>query len=273
MARQNTSAPPANTIPPTQDSSYIMSIAQGNPAQQAAAMNQTLPFPPIPPPVNVPAAAATFAQPSLQGPNVAQNFASNPFVPQQIIPPANLDPTLQQQLLLIKALADQGIPTDRIPEIIRTMMSGQGPSTGIGGTHPPAPMQFAAQNQNQILQTGWSTRSDESRDRNGYPEPVRSPQGRFGGRRSRSRSPRAWNSRDSPASRRLEEQNFEYDRESPGRNRGDDRGRGRGGRGNDYRQRSPPRRGRSPTPPRSNGNANKWIGHDATLGQGKIKGM
>jgi len=276
MARQNTSAPPANPTPLPQASSYNISSAQNNVAQQASALPPNLPFLAFPPPVNVPA-AVTFAPQSQGSTNGAQNFASNqtnPFaaaqsVAQPVAPPAGLDP---QQWILIKALADQGLTPDKIAGVISQMaIQGQGPPMlGAGGIPPPP--QFAAQNQNHNAQNSWGARPEESRDRNGYHEAVRSPPGQHR-RRSRSRSPaRAWNARDSPASRRRDEQNFDYERDSPGRNRGDDRGRGRG-RGNDYRQRSPPRRGRSPSPPpRANGGGNKWVDYDNSIGSGKIKG-
>ncbi len=275
MAAQNTSAPSANPTPP-KDSPFNVSNSQSNPAQQVAAFNQGISFPPIPQPVNVPAAAATFA--SQGASNGAQNFASNqtnPFAAAPpIVPPPALDPAVQQQLMLIKALSVQGFPTDKIAGIIAAM-GNQGPPLMGAGAVPPPPPQFAAQNPNPNAQNGWGARPEESRDRdgNGYHEAVRSPPGRYR-RRSRSRSPPpTWNARDSPASRRRDEPNYDYDRDSPGRSRGDDRGRGRG-RGNDYRQRSPPRRGRSPSPPsRSNGAGSKWIGHDATIPKGNIKGM
>ncbi len=273
MARQNASAPPANPSPP-KDSQYNVSNLQSNPAQQVA-FNQGVLFPSIPPPVNVPAAPATFA--SQGASNGAQNFASNQTIPfaaaPPIVPPAALDPAVHQQLMLIKALSDQGFPPDKIAGIIAAM-GNQGPPLMGAGAVPPPPPQFAAQNSISNAQNGWGARPDESRDRNGngYHEAVRSPPGRHRNR-SRSRSPPAWNARDSPASRRHDEPNYDYDRDSPGRSRGDDRGRGRG-RGNDYRQRSPPRRGRSLSPPlRSNGAGSKWVGHDASIPKGSIKGM
>jgi protein NRD1 len=275
MARQNNTAPPANLNPP-HDSQYNVSNSQSNPAQQLAAFNQGIPFPAIPPPVNVPAAAATFASQGTS--NVAQNFASNqtnPFAAAPpIVPPSALDPAVQQQLMLMKALSDQGFTPDKIAGIIAAMGNSAPPMMGAGTLLPPPP-QFAAQNPNPSAQNSWAARPEESRDRNvnGYHEAVGSPHGRYH-RRSRSRSPPpVWNARDSPASRRRDEANYDYGRDSPGRSRGDDRSRGRG-RGNDYRQRSPPRRGRSPSPPaRSNGVASKWIGHDATIPKGNIKGM
>ncbi|KAH6670761.1 hypothetical protein B0J14DRAFT_702795 [Halenospora varia] len=271
MARQNTAAPPTSA---PQNNSYNVSNAYNNPAQLAAAMNQAAPVLAFPPPVNVPAPPATFAsQPQAQN-NVPQNYASNqnPYAavpPPPLVPAGALDPAMQQHILLIKGLADQGFSPDKIATILQTL----GPNLGTGGLPPPPP-QFAPQNQDHIahnVQNGWGPRPDEARDRNGFQErePVRSPPNRYR-QRSRSRSPvRGWDARDSPGARRHAEQNFDYDRErnSPGQNRGDDRGRR--GRGNDYRQRSPVRRQRSPTPPRSGGQ--KWVGHEPSIGKGNIK--
>jgi protein NRD1 len=270
MARQSGQGapnPPALTQP--QENSYNMPIAQSNPAPQIAA--NRLQFPPIPPSVNVPTPMATFAQQPQGGSNGVQASANNqtlPFAaPSPVVSsPFNvLDPAAQQQLMLIKALADQGFTPDKIAGVI-TAMGGQGlapppPPVGAGG-FPPPPPQFAAQNLN-----GWGSRSEESRD---HIDPVRSPHGRFGGRRSRSRSPvSTWNARDSPNSRRREP-DFDFG----DRNRGGDRGRGRGSRGgmDDYRQRSPARR-RSPSPPETNGGGKKWIEYDNSIPKGSIKGM
>lgn len=272
LARQNAST--------SADNSYSVSNTHHN---GAPAANQTVPFPHVPQPVNVP--AASFAsQPPYQGASngaYAQSFASNQTNPNTfaaappVVQPGGLDPALQQQILLVKALADQGLTTEQIQAVL---------AVGAGGL-PQAPQPFAAQqqsqNQNQNVQNGWNgaaaSRPDDSRDYNGYHdrEAVRSPPNRYR-QRSRSRSPpRAWNS---PASRRRDESNtYDFDRNSPARNRGDERGRGgagRGGaaRGNDYRQRSPARRGRSPSPPRSRGAGQKWIDHDSSIPKGSIKG-
>jgi protein NRD1 len=278
MARQqNAAASAANPSAQSQnqDSLYKVPNAQNNPAQQLPALNQSLPLQPTPPPVNVPAPGATFAS-QIPGANGgAQNFASNQPNPYAaappMLPPTTLDPAVQQQLVLIKTLSDAGIAPDQIAGVIARLGSQGGAAGGLLGA-----AQFPAQNANananaQNGPNGWGARPDESRDRSGYHEGARSP-GRYR-RRSRSASPsRAWNARDSPASRRRDEAGYDYGRDSPGRNR-DDRGRGgRAGRGNEYRQRSPPRRGRSPTPPRPHG-GEKWVGHDATIPKGHIKGM
>lgn len=275
IARQNTSAASNTPNAQTQNSSHNVSNAQSNAAQPVAAFPQTAPFPPFSQPVNVPAAAATFAS---HGPsNGVQNAFSNqtnsfpgmpPIVPPQ---PGGVD---QQTAMLVKMLADRGMTAEQIAGII-----APGAQTGL----PAPPPQFPVQNPNQIAQNGQNgrgVRPDESRDRNGFHEreSLRSPPYR---RRSRSPSPsRGWNVHGSPASRRRDDQNFDYgrNRDSPGRSRDEDRGgRGGRGRGNEYRQRSPPRRrGRSPTPPRSRdsyGSGRKWIDYDATIPKGSIKGM
>jgi protein NRD1 len=282
MARQNTSAASANSNAQNQDSSFKVSNGQSNPAHQATVLNQpqNLQLPHVSPPVNVPAPAATFAS---QAPNhAAQSFPSNPNLftgPPPLVPPTALDPAVQHQLIVIKMLKEQGIPDDKIPVVLAAMSSQGLGALGAGGFPPPVPVpQFPVQNQNQSAQNsqnGWGTRQqDESRDRdrNGL-ESVRSPD-RYR-RRSRSRSPpRGWNARDSSPSRRRDGPSYDYERDSPGRNRGgDDRGRGGRPRGNEYRQRSPPRRGRSPTPPRSHSGGDKWVGHDNSIGKNNIKGM
>ncbi|OWP03885.1 hypothetical protein B2J93_4827 [Marssonina coronariae] len=262
MARQNTAAAPATQLPQPVDSLYNVSNGQNNTAQQVPAFNQ--PSFPLPLPVNVPVQAASFAQGSGNGSQSYINNVPLPAAPPVVPAPTAYDPVVQQQYLLIKALADQGIPSDQIATIIAAM--GQ----GVGGQPLPP---FAAQNQNAIAQNSWGARLEESRDRSSFGEAARSPQGHFR-RRSRSRSPKPeWNSRDSPASRRREEQHFDYGRRSPGRNRGNDE-RGRGGRdgaGNEYRQRSPPRRDQSSTPPRANNGIQKWVGYDSAIPAGSIK--
>lgn len=282
MARQNTSAAPTNLNAQNPDSSFQVPNGQNNSVQQPSALNQqhNLQLPQIPPPVNLPAPAAAFA-PQVQAQNHgAQSFPSNtiPFVGMpSVVPPPALDPVVQQQLLLIKTLTDQGIPADKIPSILAALgPQGLAALGGAGGFPSIAPPQFPVQGQNQSVQNGqngWGARQpDESRDRdrNG-PESVRSPNGYRG--RSRSRSPQGrWNARDSPPPHRRDGLQFDYERDSPGRTRGGDyRGRGGRTRGNEYRQRSPPRRQRSPTPTRIHGGGEKWIAHDSSIGSNNIK--
>ncbi|RDL38252.1 uncharacterized protein BP5553_02592 [Venustampulla echinocandica] len=295
LARQNAAAAlPATATQPQaqaqQDNPYNIPMphAQNNPAQHMAAINQTVPFQPTaaPAPVNVPAPAAAYPSQSQVPNSGAQNFASNQANPYAyagappVVSPAALDPAVQQQFVLIKALADQGFTPDKIAGIMAAMGQG-GVAPGAGGV-PPQASQYLPQHQNQIqnqntanAQPGWGPRPDESRDHNGYldREAGRSPPGRYR-QRSRSRSPaRGWGARDSPTVQRHDDYGYDRERDSPGQARGDDRsGRGRGGRGNEYRQRSPPRRGgRSPSPPRHGYGGQKWVSHDATLKSGTIK--
>lgn len=256
-ARQNPAPVPVSSAPPV--NSYNVSHAQNNPTQPAQAMNQSLPFSVAPPqPVNAP---VTSMPAYSQGPsNGMPNFASNPNPfpgAAPINPPASLDPATQQQVALIKALAATGVPAEQIAGILAAM------GNQAAGAQP-APF---AQNQSAHTQNSWGAR-DDARDRNGFHDTMRSPPGRYR-RRSRSPSPqRGWGGRDSPSSRRRDD----YDRESPVRMRGaDDRGRSGRGRGNEYRQRSPQRR-RSNTPPRVSSGGPKWVGHDASIGKGNIKG-
>jgi protein NRD1 len=177
------------------------------------------------------------------------------------------NPTVQ----LVAALAAQGIPIDKIASVIQLM--GQGGAAPAAA--PPAPQVPPVPQMPQPAQTGYAapppagahgsgpapwevSRPDESRDRNGYHDSMRSP-GRPRGR-SRSRSPRGWDARGSPRTRN--DRGFEYGR--------DDRDHGRGGRMPDYRQRSPPRRG-PPSPEPEPTQKEKWVEYDNTLPPGTIK--
>jgi protein NRD1 len=272
MARQNTSVPSASATVPAPSSSYNMPSmpnVPNVPLQQMASINPTFPFPPSTQSVNMPAPAATFASQSHGTSSSAQNFPSNPAAPYGTVAPPlpqETNTALQQQILIFKTLADQGIPQDQWAGVIAAL--------NAAGGLLPQPQIPANQNQN-----GWGARPEDSRDRNGYAEPIRSPPGRYR-RRSRSPSPaRAWGARDSPSSRRRDEQGYgDYDRgrDSPGRGLVDERGRGRG---NEYRQRSPrARRGRSPTPPGNyekgqiTRSGEKWVEYDPTIGKENIKG-
>lgn len=263
MARQN-AAPQAPAYPAypggqNQDSLYTMPNAQNN---QVAALTQSLQVPSAAPPVNVSGHGAGFAQ-HLHGANgAAQNYASNlpnPYTAAPAIAPSvTLDPAVQQQLVLIKSLSDAGIPPDQIAGIIAQLGNQGGAAGGVPNPQYPS--------QNPGAQNGWSARPEESRDQHAYPGGVRS-EGQYR-RRSRSPSPhRGWNARDSPNPRRRDD-GYENVRDSPGLNRDG----GRGGRA-DYRQRSPHRRGHSESPPTGYSGGEKWVGHDASIPKGSIKGM
>lgn len=241
MARQssNSSAAPSTSVP----AAAAHSIPVSAPPPVAA-----VPLPQLQQPM-YPAAANALAVPF---PNAQGYGQTTPSVPPQQYPPAPAAPVLagsvdsntQQQILLIKALADQGVPFDKIPAIIQSIGNGAVPPSGPGApipapasTYPPAPQP-------------WQSAGGGPRGEHGYGDygaPDRN------NRRSRSRSP---------------------DQGYGGRGRDDGRGsppRDRGAkRGNDYRQRSPPgRRGNSPSsefPP-----VERWIEFDSSLPPGTIR--
>ncbi|EHK15997.1 uncharacterized protein TRIVIDRAFT_39580 [Trichoderma virens Gv29-8] len=281
IARQNTSAAPSNQSLPAPAASYSMPSAASNapPASAtppglsqalASAIPQLQPhqsYPPAAQPVNV--SSLPFSLTQMLGQNApsampaSASNPSNPYAAASAAPPAGgagLDPNVQQQIMLIKALADQGVPFDKIPALIQSMTAATG-TGGFPASQPPAPVP-AAQGTFPSAQQPWATAASGPAPDQGYQDSVRSP--RYRGR-SRSRSPeRGWNARGSPRGGR------EYGRNSPPRGRMDDRDRnGRGG--NDYRQRSPRgRHGRSPSPPQEL-QQEKWVEFDPTLPSGHIK--
>jgi protein NRD1 len=277
MARQNTTAASANPSVPAQDNSYNMLPAHNNTAQRVASLNPTYPFPSSTQSVNVPPPAAPVFAQQPQGTNItAPAFPSNQNG--GVAPPAaqgTVNPALQQQLMILKTLADTGVPQEQwggiIAALTATSSSQAIPAVATNGVNaaPPA-LQFGGPN---AAPNSWGPRPDESRDRSGYNDGSRTPPGRYR-RRSRSPSPqRGWNARDSPASRRRDEYG-DFGRDSPGHGRNDDVR----GRGYDYRQRSPPpRRNRSNSPPRNfydgRMGGEKWVDFDSTITKGSIKGQ
>lgn len=292
MARQNsaaTAAPTAATAAPNVSASvsapaqnipYSMLSAQrnGSGSQHVAPLNPPNIYPPTAQSVIQPATlAAAFNAPQSNG---AQNYPSNPSMPSgagaaAVPPPAmNFNPDLQRQVMLLKTLADAGVPQDQWGGIIAALtQAGPAMANGANAAMSPAAGQYAGGTMNQTAPPAWAPRPDESRDRNGLGQNMRSPQGqgRFRGR-SRSPSPnRAWKPRDSPDSyRRGDPQYGDIGQNSPGYGRDDARGRQ-----NEYRQRSPMRRGRSPSPPRGfydgRSGGEKWVDFDPTIPKGSIK--
>ncbi|KAG6039375.1 hypothetical protein E4U41_002765 [Claviceps citrina] len=284
IARQNTSAPSSsNTNPvagngtlPVPASSYNM-LSAGLPqpvssstipqAQQPAHPS----YPPTSQAVNMP--SLPFPLPQMQAQSspspILHNVGNPPNLYNMAIPTVTpstggsaLDSGVQQQILLIKALADQGVPFDKIPALIQSMTNNSNPASStapLSVFQPPVP---AAQGTFPTsAQQAWghpAPVSADGRDRS-YQDEMRSP--RYHGR-SRSRSPdRGWGSRDSPRG------GGGRDRGSHGRN-SPPNGRG----GSDYRQRSPPgRRVRSPTPDDSLPHVDRWLEYDSSLPSGTIK--
>ncbi|KAF5550621.1 Rpb7-binding seb1 [Fusarium napiforme] len=265
LARQNTTAPPANPLPaPTAP----YSLPAGAPTQPVSSATPPVLYPPASQPVNVP--SLPFSLPHMGAQNgytgSPLNIPSNPPNPVNgampgVAPGLGLDPGTQQQIILIKALADQGIPFDKIPALIQSM-GGPGAAAAAGAppAQQPAPYAQSPQIPGQAAWGGPSGKPEDSR-MPGYGH-TRSPP-RFHGR-SRSRSPdRGWGGRGSPRNGR---DRLDYARDSPNRGRHDDR------RGGEYRQRSPHgHRGRSETPLHEQGSADKWVEYDPNLPSGHIK--
>jgi len=270
--------------------------SQSNGSGPPAPLNMAAPsgipyFPPTSqpaPPVNYASQAPAYPSLGLTAPPVqapvlpvaaagAVSSASNPTV----VPAAN-HATVQ----LLATLMAQGVPLDKLADVVKAL----GQNTAAAPT-APAPQVSQLAQMPLPTQTGYAgpppatapvaappgpapwemPRVHDTRDRNGYHDPQRSP-GRQRGR-SRSRSPRGWDARDSPRTARGNDRDRGYDYgrpNSPGRSRPDDQER-RGGYMPDYRQRSPPaRRGPSPSD-REPVQSEKWIEMDYNLPPGCIK--
>lgn len=271
LARQKTSAPPSNPAQPAPAAPpYAMPSVAAQPASSSVPPAQPAMAypPPVSQPVNMPSLPFSLPQmPGQNAPAAAPPSLANAFGAAQNLPPPTpqggqaLDQNTQQQIMLIKALADQGVPFDKIPALIQTLTAAG--AAGAAPTQPPAsappnpygvpapqPWQAPAQPPQSV---------SDPRDR--FRDAVRSPP-RFG-QRSRSRSPdRGWGARGSPRGR----DRADHARNSP---HGDDR---YGRRGGDYRQRSPPgRRGRSPSPSSNFPPVERWIEYDPSLPSGHIR--
>ncbi|KAI0433275.1 hypothetical protein F5Y09DRAFT_352031 [Xylaria sp. FL1042] len=286
IARQNITAPPASASVPAATSPFSIPLTQqGAVAQQPALQTTTQSQSSTPAPATFPAAAHPISVPSLPYQYVPQAQTQAPIQAQSFAPPVTtsnqapgfpgvapgaptpaaaggVDPNVQQQLMLIKLLSDQGVPMDKIPLIIAGIQNSTGASAAVPPSAPPSmPPQPQLQPGQQPYGSLWGQegyRPDESRDRSF--NQVRSPP-RYHDR-SRSRSPpRHWDQRGRDYGG--------FGPNSPGGGRMDDRDR----RGRDYRQRSPPgRRGRSPTPPQDFPRPGaKWVEIDRSLPQGHIK--
>lgn len=305
MAKQSAAATPpppppppqnANNGLPAQDLTHITPSTQivGSHAIPAPVVTQGPMFPPTSQAMNPSLAGLNMASPfaafnlnGLGAPSTSQAPSTPmPAYPAMPAPQANSagGEALQQQLMLIQFLMQQGIPQEQWAPIIAALNAGSANISnpnlagGVGGVGAGVmagwPLQAGAPN---LWNQG---RNDApSRDRHDAGDShMRSPTGRY--HRDRSRSPPAWGrDRDASPPRRRDSPIYgEYDG-----GRGDPydrRGKGRGGRGreHDYRQRSPPggRRARSPgTPDRyalPPGGGPKWVDHDSTIGPDSIKG-
>lgn len=274
IARQNTSAPGSfNTgkasLPVPAASYNMLSSGLPQPVSSSTIPQAQQPahpsYPPTSQAVNMPSLPFSIPQMPAHGAHSSMlHSTSNAYnMANPAAPPAGgsaLDSGVQQQILLIKALADQGVPFDKIPALIQSMTASSNPASS---TAPPStfqpPVPAAQGTFSTSAQQPWGPPAPvpgDGRD-GGYQDGMRSP--RYHGR-SRSRSPdRGWGSHDSPRG---------------GRNRG---GHGRssppnGRGGNDYRQRSPAgRRGRSPTPDDGLPHVDRWVEYDSSVPSGSIK--
>ncbi|KAL8755479.1 MAG: hypothetical protein Q9184_004787 [Pyrenodesmia sp. 2 TL-2023] len=274
MAKTNTGA--------SQNSTSNVTNSQ-NPFSQniPAPVNQALSVPPVSQAVGVPGANAASPYAALSNgpgsfpPNHSGGQANMQFPP-AMPPHANgaqtMTPEIQQQLQILQALQAQGVPQDQWANVLSVLMAG-GAGAGAGAGAP---------NVNAAPQQGWPQNGgggygDQSRDRNGLRnQSMQSPSGRFRDARSRSRSPSAWDRRGnaSPPRRRDSPVYGEYGRDARNNERAG-YGRSDRGRGNAYRQRSPDRQRRSPSPRRLGNDlpppGPKFVDFDPNLRQGMIK--
>ncbi|KAI0536890.1 hypothetical protein GGR58DRAFT_373231 [Xylaria digitata] len=287
IARQNITAPPPSVSVPAAASPFNIPPTQQSAVAQQPALQTTQSQTSTPAPAPFPAVAHPINVPSLPYPYTPQAQTQAPIQSQPFVPPVTasnqvpgfpgvasgapsaaaaggVDPNIQQQVMLIKLLADQGVPVDKIPLIIAGIQNGGATGATVPQSVPPSmPPQPQLQPGQQPYGSSWgqdSFRQDESRDRSF--NQVRSPP-RYHDR-SRSRSPpRHWDQRGRDYGG--------FGPNSPGGGRMDDRDRR--GRGAEYRQRSPQgRHGRSPTPPQDFPRPGaKWVEIDRSLPQGHIK--
>ncbi|KAI4122766.1 MAG: hypothetical protein LQ338_005624 [Usnochroma carphineum] len=264
MAKTNTGALQASNVANLQNSF---------PQNMPASVNQAPSVPPIArvPEANSASPFAAMSHASGNFPSIHSGGQPNMQAPPIMHPQANgapaMTPEIQQQLQILQALQAQGVPQDQWANVLSVLMAGGAAA--------------AASNASSAPQQGWQQTAggygDPSRDRNGFKnQSVHSPSGRFRDPRSRSRSPSAWDRRGnaSPPRRRDSPVYGEYGRDA----RNSDRagyGRSERGRGNAYRQRSPDRSHRSPSPRRSGSvlppPGPKMVEHDSSLRQGTIK--
>ncbi|KAI4105944.1 MAG: hypothetical protein LQ339_003262 [Xanthoria mediterranea] len=287
----------ANGAPPADTSAILKALADmaktntGTPVQAGASNVTDFPnsFPQnVSAPVNqapsVPPASravgAVGAPPFMGSSSVSGNFPPNiPPQPPNVQLPAPMPvqgngapamtPEVQQQLEILKALQAQGVPQDQWATVLSVVMAQ---ASGA------APNQQAAPPRHGWQQAG-AGYGDQSRDGNSFDkQSLRSPSGRLRNPRSRSRSPVAWDRRNASPPRRRDSPVYgEYARDAHNTDRGafgrSDRGRG----GNQFRQRSPDRNRRSPSPRRASHERGlpapgpKMVEYDPNLRQGTIK--
>ena len=270
MAKQNPTAAVAAGSS-TQGSSNNVTFPQNLfPQNMPSSVNPATSLPPPVQAVNVPGAVnGVFSYPGM---NATSNFLQSlpngqpnmQAVPPPIMPQGNLSvppEALQQQLQILQALRAQGVPPDQWAAVLSVLTANAPSSAPVA--NPPS---FAA--------GAFGAKDDQSRDRNGHEQYMRSPPDRY---RRRSRSPPSYDrGRESPPRRRNSPVYGEYGNDRNGRGGDYSRHGGTRGRGNAYRQRSPDRFRRSPSPRRQEQElpvpGPKWIEYDRSIGEGMIKG-
>ena len=274
MAKSNTAAPAAPGIPAQASSNNVTNSQSAYPHNVPSSVNQA---PPMPQAVNIPGGPngvlSSFA--GLNFPQIQSNGQPSMQAVPQPMPSqgtASVTPeSLQQQLQLLQLLQAQNVPQEQWAPLLAVLMSN-----GAG----------MASNGNPAAQSGWPQaggygvgRDDpQSRDRNGYNDQyMRSPPNRYRNPRSRSRSPTGWDRRREPSPPRRRDSPV-YGEYGANGSRGD-YGRGKAGargRGNGFRQRSPDRFRRSPSPYHQEQTlpppGPKWVEYDPSIGKDMIKG-
>ncbi|KAL8791383.1 MAG: hypothetical protein Q9195_005921 [Heterodermia aff. obscurata] len=268
MAKTNTAA---SGMASQASSSNVTNPQNAYPQNVPSSVNQA-PSVPSNQPVGIPGASNSALQ--LAGISNTPSSTQNPPVSsngQSVVQGAAAAPGLpdvQQQVALLQYFQSQGVPQDQLVTALTMVMAN-------GGNLPPPPS-----NNYPAQQPGWQQSqgygNEQSRDQNGYNDQyLRSPPDQSRKTRARSRSPRAWdNRRDASPPRRRRDSPVYGDYDAGREGRGSN-GRGGRGRADGYRQRSPDRFRRSPSP-RRQGNAlpppgPKLIEYDYTLGSDRIK--
>ena len=275
IARQNTTAAQSNANVPATAPSYVAPGAGAGPSGSISIPGMPpLPYASAPPtqpssqpmsmhalPFSVPPAAQPTYPPAQAPlgalPTGATGLASTfmPGYPGASAPPPPvaapaagaalpLDPKVQQQLALITTLMSQGLPADQITKIVQQVMATSATPAAASAPQP-------GQQNGSYPGLGAAPSWDSGRDSNGH-NSMRSPRQNRG--RSRSRSPRGWDARNSPRGRG-NDRGYEY-------GRSEDR---------DYRQRSPADRREPSLPSQEPQEVQKWVDYDPTLPSGSIK--
>ncbi|KAK6373380.1 hypothetical protein LTS17_008400 [Exophiala oligosperma] len=253
MAKQNAAAPQPTAAPAPASLSSLLGAQNGTSLPTSTVNQSPGPAGASVPGVNPLGALLAGMNNGAQSQSPA-NVPQNPLAaflpqPQASVPmpqnPAPINPDIQAQMQLVQLLAAQGVPPDQWATALQLLNM-----QNAGGSANAMPFQPPMQTNNWPAPNG-----AQSRDAH-----TRSPPGQY---RRRSRSP-GYDRRRELSPRRH--------RDSPGPDQYRDRD---GRRGNDYRQRSPGRRRRSPSPQAHDASlpppGPKNVTFDRSLPKGHIK--